>query len=94
MKSLSLVASLVALVAAPAVGQTRVQVSVGVAVPVVHGRVVVVAGRPRMRHPRAVVIAGSRHHHGARRGLVAVARPVPLRGYAHGHPRHRHHRHH
>jgi len=92
MKSLSLGAALLALVAAPAVGQTRVTVSVRVAVPAVHGPVVVVAGRSRARHPRIVVVSGARHHHGARHGLVVVARPVQPRRFAHRHLRDRYHR--
>lgn len=92
MKSLILVAAILALGAAPALAQTRVQVSIGVGGPSVHGRLVLVSGHRHVRHPRVVVIERSRHHHRARRGLVLVARTAPPRGHAHGHAHFRHHR--
>lgn len=78
------------LAAAPAAGQTRISVSVGVHVPPVSGHVVI--GTPH-RLPRSrVVVVRTYPRHRIHRGAVVVVRP---HGHAHGrlhrHP-HRHRR--
>ena len=87
---LAIVAACAALVlaAAPAAGQTRVSISVGVHVPPVAGRVVI--GAPHRAHrSRVVVVRG--HRHRVHRGAVVIVHP---HRHPYGYRRDRYHRYH
>jgi len=77
--------------AIPAAAQTRVQVSIGVRVPPVHGQVAIGTVHPRAHRTRVVVVRRGPHGRWHRGGIVVVR---PERPSWHGHSHHRHHRYH